>query len=149
MELMQDANLYTATNYVNSDSFNGVDIENRQGVPGCGKTYNFLKTCEPPSVQSTGHLVLFPCSVTREGCENFRDKIQEMYPKLSAQDLKTNYRTLDSYLLHHKKCNKIFDTIMVDEALMVHAGQILSCAIISKAKRVVMIGDKNQIKFIN
>lgn len=97
------------------------------------KLTTFLKHVKYPTSYN-GNLVLFP---TREGCENFRVRISELYP-LTKQQLKTNYRTLDSYLLHHKKDSRVFDTIMVDEALMVHAGQIILCAIVSQANKIVM-----------
>nr|DBA44346.1 TPA_asm: hypothetical protein [Pemphredonvirus anglici] len=144
LELMQDYKLYSATENLRSDDFFGVQIECRQGVPGCGKTYNFLQTCVPPSTSEKGSLVLFP---TREGCIDFREKILKKYPNIPSDLLKSNYRTLDSYLLHGD--NSKYDTVMIDEALMVHAGQILLCVFKAKAENLIMIGDNRQIKFIN
>nr|WPR18885.1 MAG: RNA-dependent RNA polymerase [Virgaviridae-like virus 1] len=144
LELMQDGNLFESVKDVDVDKFLGVVIENRQGVPGCGKTYNFLQTCIPPSDTVMGDLVLFP---TREGCIEFRKRIKQKYPDISPKYLTRNYRTMDSFLIN---CyNENYDRVMIDEALMVHAGQLLFCVVRASAKKLIMIGDNMQIKFIN
>nr|DBA44328.1 TPA_asm: RdRp [Cotesiavirus virgavi] len=137
LELMQDYRLYDSVKHIDTESFKGVEIEFRQGTPGCGKTTNFLNTW------TSGDLVLFP---TREAAKDFRERISKIN-NFEETELKKYFRTLDSYLLSDDVTE--YNNIMIDEALMVHVGQILFTVIKSKGQKLIMIGDQNQIPFIN
>ncbi|KAG8281411.1 hypothetical protein J6590_059707 [Homalodisca vitripennis] len=61
-------------------------------------------------------------------------------------------RTVHSFLINstnHLKNGGTYNRLIVDEALMVHAGEILYAVELSQAKEVMMVGDMNQIPYIN
>lgn len=147
--LMQDKRLYNNTKLMGNYASNELpEFEFTQGVPGCGKTTyikNFvLNNNGVPSDSNLGIMVLFP---TREGAKQFRNQIAENCPKTSESLLKRNFRTTHSLLLSNE--NHKFATLIMDEALMLHAGEILLCAKKICAQKVKLIGDTKQIPYIN
>nr|QDZ71189.1 hypothetical protein [Megastigmus ssRNA virus] len=144
LELMQDANLYTATEGIDINSFGGIRITNENGVAGCGKTTRNKQRFRPPNEIDSGDLILVP---TRETCNDYREAFTKMYPDLDAKFLRRNVRTLDSYLLNGD--SQVFDRVIVDEALMVHVGQIMLACAKAGAIDLLMIGDVLQIGFIS
>lgn len=101
------------------------------GVPGCGKTTYIMKN------HKIGDLVL---SATREGAREFRKRASEA----GETDVERNYRTVYSYLYNsHDK----YDTVYVDEAMMMHPGMMYAITCASKCKRLVMVGDVRQIPY--
>ncbi|AEF01558.1 125 kDa protein [Passion fruit mosaic virus] len=108
-----------------------------EGVPGCGKTKEILERCNFKS-----DLILTP---GKEAAAMIRRRANN---GLGAEHATTyNVRTFDSFLI-----NKIpvrFDTVWVDEGLMVHTGVIQFCRLKTNCKRMYVYGDTKQIPFIN
>lgn len=66
--------------------------------------------------------------------------------------MRDSCRTIHSFIINstdHIKNGKSYERLSVDEALMVHAEEILLALKPSGAKELLMIGDTNQITFIN
>lgn len=106
-----------------------------EGVPGCGKTYSLTKSYKP------GDLVL---SATRATCDEIRDNLH----LTGTEDAKA-VRTVDSFLINPNYKVAPDSTLMIDEALMVHAGAVYACICLSKARKVIFFGDREQIPYVN
>ncbi|KAG8291827.1 hypothetical protein J6590_051729 [Homalodisca vitripennis] len=142
--LMNNLKLYNSTKTTKIDNtysskarFNLV-----QGVPGCGKTSFILKNFK------IGDLVLYP---TKEGATEFSNRLKTSHPELQ-DDVKNYCRTVHSFLINstnHLKNGGTYNRFIVDEALMLHAGEILYAVELSQTKEVMMVGDMNQIPYIN
>lgn len=146
-KLMQDHRLYEICSKVDLINFKVPYIHMIQGVPGCGKTTyikNKVKTLTdlPDDVRS-GVLVLFP---TCNAADEFREAMIKKHG-VDASVARRNYRTIDSILLNATGIQ--FNHVIVDEALMCHVGAILLCCAIVGAVEVWLLGDKNQIPYIN
>lgn len=57
-----------------------------------------------------------------------------------------NYRTVYSYIINRKKT---YNVVYIDEALMMHPGVIGYVMLLSSCKKLILLGDKNQIPFVN
>nr|BBV14754.1 replicase [Barley aphid RNA virus 4] len=101
------------------------------GVPGCGKTTYIMKH------HSDNDLVL---SATKAGAIEFRQRAAEK----KKPNVKNRYRTVYSYVYNE---TTEFDTIWIDEAMMLHPGMIFAIAVLSKCKNMHMIGDPKQIPY--
>lgn len=138
--LLNDIELYRATSTLELD-FTACQLILKQGVPGCGKTHTILQMVNLDFTD----LVL---TATREAAEDFRTRLNERNARiLDRQQLKRICRTLDSYLIHEDI--QMYSRLIVDEALMAHFGHIACCIAKSRAKTIVLIGDKLQIPYIN
>lgn len=146
--LMQDQKLYKMTKSIGDYADTVIsEFSFIQSVPGCGKTTfikNYvIKNNGIPSDSNTGILVLF---LTREGAKHFRSQIKN-FKQVSDVLLRKNFRTTHSLLLSNEKLN--YKEIVIDEALMIHAGEILLCARKVLCQSVKLIGDTQQILYIN
>lgn len=106
------------------------------GPPGCGKTYMIMKNFGPNVVVLTA---------TSAG----RDDVIETLVKNGINGAKERVKTVASAVMNPGKLPDAV-TILVDEATMIHPGQIVF--LVSKlatVSRVVLIGDINQIPFID
>ncbi|CAG7682866.1 unnamed protein product [Allacma fusca] len=111
------------------------------GVPGCGKTTYILNNI---SIYGSD-LVLFP---TREGANDFKTRLSINHQMSPDHHLmKNHYRTIDSFLMSNSRYT--YNRLFVDEAFMLHFGQIVFAAAKSCAKSVILIGDCLQIPYIN
>lgn len=66
--------------------------------------------------------------------------------------MRDSCRTIHSFIINstdHIKHGKSYERLSVDEALIVHAGEIIFALKLSGAKELLMIGDANQSTFIN
>ncbi|QOJ43133.1 ORF1 [Nelorpivirus dungfly] len=120
------------------------DVSIVQAAPGCGKTHFIVHNCVLPSKPKASNILLS----TREGRDDFVNRLRKRDPAASTSDLKTHVRTLASFLLNAGK-NKKSETLFVDEALMSHPGQIFFAIALSGATTVKMLGDVLQIPFVN
>lgn len=117
------------------------------GVPGCGKTYYILKKMKV-GTGDDADLALF---ATREGAIDFRRRlVADKDRNLTGREpwLNQCIKTVHSFIIngdHGRKYARVF----VDEALMMHAGEILISVALAGAEVVEILGDTNQIKFIN
>jgi len=149
--LMQDGKLYDAVKHIDVSRAEDTVLKLFNGVPGCGKTWKCLQLFDPDG--GNGDLILFP---TRESCADFRVRIQaerlkKNLPELTQEQLKANIVTIDSFIINFEKRpphKRNFEKLLVDEALMVHAGQILFAAFLAKTKNVLLVGDTCQIPYI-
>lgn len=147
--LMNDRRLAEAVDgVIDKDSYEPPHMTLVNGVPGCGKTTFILERVRLPDDKSRGDLVLFS---TKEAREDFEERLCRKYPRVKDKPfLKKNYRTLDSFIIHHaKQTGAGYARLFVDEALMSHAGQLLLACAVAKVKEVMLLGDVNQVPFIN
>ncbi|QUE41594.1 ORF1 [Indomegoura indica nege-like virus 1] len=133
------------TNLSNHDiDLTTVQIDMLQAGPGTGKTTYIINNHTVCTQPSPSTVILS----TREGRDDFRRRVRSKFHIQSDQLLAKFYRTAASYLLNHSK-NIRTDTLYIDEALMHHAGAIAYIISLSGCKQVTLIGDKNQIPFVN
>lgn len=116
------------------------EITSIQGVPGCGKSTWIYK-----NHQIGTDLVL---SATREGISSIKDKVMDHCESnnIVFNSIKNNYKTIASYLVNG---SKKYNIVMVDEYLMVHAGLIGLISVLSGCSKLILLGDKNQIPYID
>lgn len=123
------------------------------GAPGCGKTTYIVDRVN--FKLSDGDLLL---TATKAGAEEIKERIKAkgVSPKLCDRDI----RTISSYVMHGSGSKSVvekrkvrqevtYERMFIDEALMVHAGLIAYAISRAKVREVVMLGDKNQIPFID
>ncbi|ABX57120.1 replicase [Cactus mild mottle virus] len=106
------------------------------GVPGCGKTSEILRRCD-----FSKDLVLTP---TREAAQMIRRRANEPRKQKIADE--SNVRTIDSFIMNPKPI--IYETVWIDEGLMVHPGLVWFCAQLSQCTTLNIFGDVKQIPFI-
>lgn len=82
---------------------------------------------------------------TSEEAIDIRERLAKMKAK-TASDFKEDCRTIDSYLLNSRR---YYTDVWIDEALMKHPGEIFLVCLYSGCKRLHMLGDPNQIGYIN
>jgi len=151
--LLQEPRLYEATKDILWENFRLPDVGLVQGVPGCGKTTYIINKHTPSEISCVtrgkrkiytvvkyGDLVL---TSTREAASDIRDRITKKYGYASRRQ----YSTVDSYLLNRR--NMQFDVVYIDEALMQHAGIIAILCHFTQCRKMILLGDKCQIPFIN
>lgn len=105
------------------------------GVPGCGKTKFIVDK------YVDGDLVL---TATRAGRTEISDRLLQQRGVTDRQCV----RTIDSYLMHGEKKEKR-ERVYVDEALMYHGGALAFVCALSGASECILVGDKQQIPFID
>lgn len=140
---MNELKLYNGVKHININVRNKTILNIVKGIPGCGKTTFILKNFK------RGDLVVFP---TREGAENFRLRYRNLHPDCSKDTANDSFRTLHSFIInstkHIKNGNK-YNRLIIDEALMVLAGEVLFAAELAHVPETTLIGDENQIPYIN
>ena len=108
------------------------------GVPGCGKTTWIVKQFD--IARDT------VVTSTTEAANELRERLSERIGNL----VKNKIRTMSSMLVNgarreSDKCNRL----IVDEALMNHFGAIVMAGRISGAEEILLIGDVNQLPYID
>ena len=107
------------------------------GVPGCGKTTWVVKHFdEERDVVAT---------TTTEAAKDLREKLAHRL----GDRAKTKVRTMASILANGFKPQERCYRLTVDEALMNHFGAIVMAVKLSGASEVVLIGDVNQLPFLD
>lgn len=142
-QLMNELSLYERAKKIDIPACLEIKLNLVQGVPGCGKTTFILNNCV------VGDLVLFP---TRDAAKDFKTRYQKLHPELEVSFIDDHCRTLHSFIINstkHMKSGSKYQRLIVDEALMLHAGEILFAAALSGVREVMLIGDVNQIPYIN
>lgn len=134
-QLLNDTRLYNAVKHLENtiDTYTFPPIEMVEGVPGCGKTQYILTRCDPDK-----DLVV---TCTREAAMDMRKRMS-----VSEREKKKNFLTAHSYLIN---CGRRAHTLWFDEALMKHPGEIMLLAVMSQCTSVKLLGDPNQIPFVN
>lgn len=142
-QLLNDLQLYNSIKNLDTTKVLDIRLNLVQGVPRCGKTTFILKHYKP------GDLILFP---TRGSALDFRKRYMDTHHNSNKNTTKDTFRTLHSFLINstrHIQQGNQYNRLIIDEALMIHAGEILFAAALSGAKEVLLIGDTNQIPYIN
>lgn len=138
-ELINEYVLYKRVYHVDIDKYVMPKITLVQGVPGCGKTTYILNQVGEKD------LVLFS---TREGAMDFRDRMKRKSPDKADHYLRKHYRTVHSFIMNREP-SEIYERVYIDEALMMHCGEVLYASLLAGAREVVLLGDVNQIPYIN
>jgi hypothetical protein len=148
-EKMLDTKLFRSCERLNIDEFILPEVSLTQGVPGCGKTTYIInkhkklkigeKVIKSSSRISNCDLVL---TTTRDAADDLKKKIDA----LGFSSDRKRYRTVDSYLIND---DTSYETVYVDEALMLHPGSVVFVMMKTRCKRMVLLGDRAQIPYIN
>lgn len=142
-QILNDLRLYNSIKQIDISKTSDMNLNLVQGVPGCGKTTFILNSYK------TGDLILFP---TKDSAIDFRKRFSSRYQTVTKNICNDTFRTLHSFLINstqYLQQGNSYNRLIVDEALMMHAGEILFAAVVSGVREVMLIGDKNQIPFIN
>ncbi|XP_063823084.1 uncharacterized protein LOC135073021 [Ostrinia nubilalis] len=107
------------------------------GVPGCGKT-----TWVMSQIDTSRDIIV---TTTCEAAKDLREKLE---PKIGAR-AKKRVRTMASLLVNGMSEGETCTRIMVDEALMNHFGSIVMAVQIAQASEALLIGDNNQLPYID
>ncbi|CAH2095981.1 unnamed protein product [Euphydryas editha] len=107
------------------------------GVPGCGKTTHIVGNFD-----EEGEIV---ATTTLEAAKDLKEKLTHRYGKKA----KSKVRTMASILVNGFHEGVKINRLTVDEALMNHFGAIVMAARLSEAKEVVLVGDINQLPYID
>lgn len=111
-----------------------------QGSPGCGKTTYIIKN----------HKLLQDCisTQTKAARQDVFDRICKNDKKLAGnKTLNFLVRTLDSVVMRPMDLKG--STLFVDEAMMAHAGDIITAVGLTGCSEVCCVGDALQIPYIN
>lgn len=121
------------------------EIEWINGPPGCGKTHTIVQTTSISPTAGVGKdLVL---SMTREGKESIKAAVKAKNNSLDTAALNAHVRTVASLLVNGTSLT--YERVLVDEALMAHAGTLGFITALTKTKRLLIIGDIHQIPFVD
>ncbi|XP_045504439.1 uncharacterized protein LOC123701072 [Colias croceus] len=113
------------------------DIKWINGVPGCGKTTYLVKHFD-----ETNDVI---ATTTVEAAKDLREKLAH---RIKGEE-KIRVRTIASILTNGFRGSFSCKRLTVDEALMNHFGSIIMAAKLSGAVEVVLVGDVNQLPFID
>ncbi|KAL0812196.1 hypothetical protein ABMA28_009571 [Loxostege sticticalis] len=108
------------------------------GVPGCGKT-----TWVVSQIDTNEDIIV---TTTTEAAKDLREKLE---PRIGEQQAKRRVRTMASLLVNGIKEGESCKRLVVDEALMNHFGSIVLAIQIVKASKALLIGDNNQLPYID
>ncbi|KAG8312391.1 hypothetical protein J6590_024897 [Homalodisca vitripennis] len=139
--IMNQIRLYKSVKRLQIKDPSYIKIKLVQGVLGCGKTTFIINNYKD------GDLVLFP---TKEGAKDFRERLSQKQP--NRDDTKDACRTVHSFLINKTKYMEsggTYKRVIFDEALMMQAGEILYACALANAQEALLIGDINQIPYIN
>jgi hypothetical protein len=120
------------------------------GGAGTGKTTTLVALCMNESVKNGGILVLAPTGKARVVISSklYKQEIEHS-PKTIFQYLQsTNHCDAQtwSYYLSGKSDNSVPETVIIDECSMLTEEMFGACLeAIAKAKRVILVGDPNQL----
>ena len=124
---------------VNIDGLQLPNIVLVRGVPGCGKTKDIVDAHKRETPSEKGDLIL----------SSSAENTQELRERSERPDDRVNYRTTHSYILNAKGKEREYKRVFIDEALMLHAGEIVLIAALSKCNELILMGDLFQIPYIN
>lgn len=138
---MLDDRILNRARSMSSESWDAPRITWVNGVPGCGKTTWIINHFNP------GHDIII--TTTTEAAKDVRERLS----KTLETNTKTSVRTLASVLVNGiggtDTDENLCKRLIVDEALMNHFGAIVMAARIAKANELILIGDVNQLPYID
>lgn len=112
-------------------------IEWVNGVPGCGKT-----TWVMSQIDAERDMIV---TTTTEAANDLREKLESRI----GDKAKKRVRTMASLLVNGMSRGESCTHLVVDEALMNHFGSIVLAIQIVKASKVTLLGDNNQLPYID
>ncbi|KAG8302406.1 hypothetical protein J6590_033002 [Homalodisca vitripennis] len=124
---------------------NTQEINNLSRKPLSSK-HSETQTCNEPSLSTTS--ILRPQRIS----SRLSKTLSQTTPEEDKSISRDTFRTLHSFLInstHHIQKGNSYRRVIIDEALMLHAGEILFAAILAKTQEIMLIGDINQIPYIN
>nr|UDL14011.1 MAG: RNA dependent RNA polymerase [Xiangshan martelli-like virus 3] len=139
-EIMLNAQMYNNLKKIDERLVRRPMLTWINGPPGCGKTTYILNNAD---VGVGLDLIL---TMTTEGRNDIRKRLSRK-GKLNDRDARVCVRTVASVLVNGVK--EEFMRVFLDEALMLHAGSIGFVAALSRVKEIVMIGDVQQIPYVD
>ena len=107
------------------------------GVPGCGKTTRIIKHFDEEQ-----ELIV---TTTVEAAKDLKERLAHRLGAKAARKV----RTMASILVNGIHEGLVINRLTVDEALMNHFGAIVMAARLTGAKDVTLIGDINQLPYID
>lgn len=107
------------------------------GVPGCGKTTWVINQFNP-----VRDIVL---TTTTEAAKDLKERLTNKIGPDAAKKVRTMASILVNGMRPNERCNRI----VVDEALMNHFGAIVMAIQLTGAEEVLILGDNNQLPFID
>ncbi|CAH2105844.1 unnamed protein product [Euphydryas editha] len=107
------------------------------GVPGCGKTTRIVRDFDEDT-----EVVI---TTTVEAAKDLKEKLAHHYGNKAKQKV----RTMASVLVNGFREGSTITRLTVDEALMNHFGAIVMAARLSGAEKVILVGDINQLPYID
>nr|UNH55557.1 RNA-dependent RNA polymerase [Ligustrum chlorotic spot virus] len=138
--------VYDVTNRIDQlKTINSVNVTWVQAVAGAGKTtllVESFKNCD---------LIVCP---TVENRETLRKRVAKAYPTISPDDIKNRIRTINGFLVDYSTkllpgLVKLETRLLVDEAIMYHAGSLFVFCSLYQIKEMFCVGDKRQIPFVS
>nr|WAW15886.1 MAG: replication-associated protein [Citrus leprosis virus C2] len=125
-----------------------ISVDWIQAVAGAGKTTLLVETFTPNDI------VVCP---TVENRDSLRRKLANAYSDLKGDEISSRVRTLNGFLVdHNSKIGKISaglvsesSRLLIDEAIMYHAGCLFALCSLFGINRMFCVGDKRQIPFIS
>nr|QHA33738.1 polyprotein [Atrato Virga-like virus 2] len=115
------------------------------GPPGCGKTYTIVNSAKMSQSRLRGLDIVL--SMTKEGRESILKAMIKKYPDIPAETLQLHVRTVASVLVNGSKTK--YERVLLDEALMAHAGTIGYVAALTGSTTALIIGDIHQIPYVD
>nr|QUM93123.1 RNA-dependent RNA polymerase [Citrus leprosis virus C] len=127
------------------NDLSAISIDWVQAVAGAGKTTLLVETF------LITDLVVCP---TVENRDSIRLRIKRRYPDLDPKEVDCRVRTINGYLVDFStKLAKVTlnenTRLLVDEAIMYHAGCLFVLCMIYNIRRMFCVGDKKQIPFVS
>ncbi|KAG8241645.1 hypothetical protein J6590_082332 [Homalodisca vitripennis] len=138
---MNDLHLYNRTKDIKLVKL-GAKLKNNTRCPRVWEDNNYIKPLQrgrPGAVSYQG------------GAEDFRAHFKEQHPECKNSTL-DNFWTIHSFLLNstnNMKNGGTYSRLIIDEALMIHAGETLFSTIQAGVTETLLFGDVNQIPEIN
>lgn len=121
------------------------EIEWINGPPGCGKTHAIVHSANVSTDPLVGRDLIL--SMTSEGKTSIRAGLKKRLPSLTDRALQAHVRTVASLLVNGSAVK--YDRVLMDEALMAHAGTIGFAVALTGTKKVLIIGDIHQIPYVD
>ncbi|UNH55562.1 RNA-dependent RNA polymerase [Ligustrum leprosis virus] len=124
---------------------NDIEVTWLQAVAGAGKTTFLVEKFEITD------LIVCP---TVENRETIRKRVLKFHPHLNPDDVKNRIRTVNGFLVDYATKitpNMVSDKtrLLVDEAIMYHAGSLFVLCSLYGIKSMFCVGDKRQIPFVS
>nr|QHA33746.1 polyprotein [Atrato Virga-like virus 4] len=144
-EIMLNQQILEIISPLNVANMEMPEIQWINGPPGCGKTYTIVQTTTISTSATEGKDLIL--SMTTEGKLSVQAAVKAKNPSLGDAALKAHIRTVAS--LFANGTTLVYDRVLIDEALMSHAGMIGYAAALTRTQKILIIGDIHQIPYVD